>query len=445
MRPSPVRPRVRKVSAQKPPPIMRKPRKAVSEPPQQQSPISSGVVNFESGVPKSNFEPDLPPTVRVTRAMRTSFIHQDQAARMQIPEVVEQVKEEVEETDLPEEEEEQQGEQEVIDVSSDSPDGYQEQRDLVDAVSSRIAEGGAVVRVTPQQKQSSHWFLRLVMTLLLLTMSGVTYDFKQQSAPIGFCDTGKDTNMVLESSRSQLAAVEACNRENRTLLYSTDSKVDSDDAPCPPLYPIPHPDSCTPCPKHASCTQRTVTCDSGYLIRPHPILSLLPRPSTATSMTWAFPEKWDADFSVDYVWQALALAGDGLPGVGPIAFAPRCLEDPKRKRHIGVLGKAVESLLGQERGRRVCAGVRPSKPEKDMTEADEAQFWGVDVDTLRDAMKRKTSVRPLRLFIYLMLSFATSLTFWKASMIRLTKQFSNSCNGVVSSWARILSECYPAH
>lgn len=326
--------------------------------------------------------------------MRTSFLHQDNAARMQIPEVIEQVKEETEETDLPEEEEEQ-GEQEVIEVS-DSPDEHQEQRDMVDAVSRRIAEGGAVVRSTPQKKQSSHWFLRLVMSVLLLTTFGVTYDFKQQSAPIGFCDTGKDTNAVLEDNRLQWAAIEACNRENRTLLQSVDTSVDSDDTACPPLYPIPHPDSCTPCPKHATCSQRTVTCDSGYLIRPHPILSLLPRPSTATSMTWAFPEKWDADFSVDYVWQALALAADGLPGVGPIAFAPRCLEDPKRKRHIGVLGKAVESLLGQERGRRVCSGVQPSKAEKDMSEAEEAQFWGVDVDTLREAMKRKTSVSLIR-------------------------------------------------
>jgi hypothetical protein len=385
IRPSPVRPRARKVSAPKAA-VGRKSRKAVSEPPQPQLlPALSFTDDFETGMPRSKFEPELPPNIRVTRAMRTSFIHQNNAAQFHMPDVAEQMKEEYDPTDMLEGEEPK--EPEIIEVSSDSPDEQREQRKMVAAVSRRIAEGGAVVPLTPS-KGSSHWFLRLLVSVFLMTTLGVTYDYKLQSAPIGFCDTGKDTNLALEASRSHWAAVEACNKENRTLLHPSGI----DETACPLLYPIPHPDACTSCPKHATCSQHTATCETGYLVRPHPLLSFLPRPSTSTSTSWAFPGKWDADFSVDYVWQAIGVAADGLPGLGPVAFPPRCVEDPKRKRHIGVLGKAVESLLGQERGRRVCAGVLPNQGQKDMNEADEAKLWGVDVDTLRDAMKRKTAV-----------------------------------------------------
>jgi hypothetical protein len=335
-------------------------------------------------MPQSKFEPDLPPDVRVTRGMRTSLIHQSNAAQWQVSDLEEQVKEE-DQTDLPEGDVDQKQTQEIIEVSSDSPD--EEQQKMVAAVSRRVAEGGAVVPFTPSNG-SSHWFVRFLTYVFLLASLGVTYDYKSHSAPIGFCDTNKDTNAALESTRQYWTAVEACNMENRTLLYS--SATNGDETQCPLLLPVPHPDTCTPCPKHAICSQHTVTCEAGYLVRPHPLLSFLPRPSTSTSTSWAFPSKWDADFSVDYIWQGISKVADGLPGLGPIAFPPRCIEDPKRKRHIGVLGKAVESLLSQERGRRVCAGVKST--ENQISEADEARLWGVDVDTLRDIMKRKTAV-----------------------------------------------------
>jgi len=72
-----------------------------------------------------------------------------------------------------------------------------------------------------------------------------------------------------------------------------------------------------------------------------------------------------------------------------VALPPRCVEDPKRKRHIGVVGKAVESLLANERGRRVCAGVGFNEPVG--TEAEEARKWGIDVDTLKENLKKRTA------------------------------------------------------
>jgi len=82
---------------------------------------------------------------------------------------------------------------------------------------------------------------------------------------------------------------------------------------------------------------------------------------------------------------------DGLPGLGSIALPPRCLEDPTRKRNIGALGKAIEVLLGQERGVRLCAGgkilSRIMKPE-----GGEAKKWGVELRQLRETMRKKTSV-----------------------------------------------------
>lgn len=80
---------------------------------------------------------------------------------------------------------------------------------------------------------------------------------------------------------------------------------------------------------------------------------------------------------------------DGLPGLGPVALPPRCVEDPRRKRHIGVLGKAIEAVLGLEHGKRLCAGEVPLVQD---TEGGEAKRWGMHLNELRDAMKAKTAV-----------------------------------------------------
>jgi hypothetical protein len=81
---------------------------------------------------------------------------------------------------------------------------------------------------------------------------------------------------------------------------------------------------------------------------------------------------------------------NGLPWFGPVAFPARCVEDPQRKKNIGALGKAVEALLGQERGLRVCAG--DGLEVFANRDGGEAKNWGMEMGELREAMKKKTPV-----------------------------------------------------
>jgi hypothetical protein len=94
----------------------------------------------------------------------------------------------------------------------------------------------------------------------------------------------------------------------------------------------------------------------------------------------------------------LSIGLDGFPGFGSVALRPRCVEDPKRKRNIGALGKAIESLLGQERGHRLCAGGKVIDDVVMDIDGGDAKKWGVELERLRDAMKRKTPVN-LKLII----------------------------------------------
>jgi len=86
----------------------------------------------------------------------------------------------------------------------------------------------------------------------------------------------------------------------------------------------------------------------------------------------------------------LSMVLDGLPGFGSVALPPRCMEDPKRRRNIGALGKAIESLLGQERGHRLCAGGKAVDEVVMDIEGGDAKKWGVELEKLRDVMKKKT-------------------------------------------------------
>jgi hypothetical protein len=264
------------------------------------------------------------------------------------------------------------------------------------AISQRIAEGGEMVAITSPRshRRVASSILRLFYSILVLIFCGAVLNFKMESAPIGYCDRGSGTNNYLEELRGRRSAVEACNRENRTLLYlpSLSAKSESDGAsvtpcPLPPLLPLPHPDACTPCPDHATCSQYSVVCDVGYLLRPHPLLSFLPASASAHNISLSL-----SSLPTDLLWKVLSMGLDGLPGFGSVALPPRCVEDPKRKRNIGALGKAIESLLGQERGRRLCAGGKAVDEVVMDIEGGDAKKWGVELEKLRDVMKKKTPV-----------------------------------------------------
>ncbi|EIN07405.1 hypothetical protein PUNSTDRAFT_70746 [Punctularia strigosozonata HHB-11173 SS5] len=269
------------------------------------------------------------------------------------------------------------------------------------SVVSQVANQGAVIRrpAPPRQSGSSSWFIRTVLVgLALLASGGLVADYKGQSASIGFCESGKDTNQALETLKIKWEAIEKCNRENSTVLTlpitpneATDIAEVVEPVACPPLPIIPRPAHCTPCPPHASCTQDTVICDTGFLLRPHWALSFLPPPPRTIS-----PHA-PADTTSDAVWKVIHEVTDGLPGLGPVAFPPRCVPDPKRKRNIGALGKAVEAILKQERGLRVCSGAL-DRVQVSPEDGGEAKKWGLDVESLRETMKKKTAPHLLETF-----------------------------------------------
>jgi hypothetical protein len=269
------------------------------------------------------------------------------------------------------------------------------------AVSRRIAEGG---RLTSRRKTDSISLekpmslqMRLFLTFVLLAASIIIFNYKRESVQIGFCDTGKKTNAFLEALKERRNAVEACNRDNRTYLYVPPRSevrdnfvVSEEEELCPPPspIPIPRPMNCTPCPNHATCTRDTVTCDNGYLLRPHSLLWFLdPVPSRGSTVEFS-----GSLAPSEMIWKVVSEALDGLPGFGSVALPPRCIEDPKRKRNIGILGKHIEAILGQERGQRLCARVPPEIADKD---GGEARRWGLELGELWENLKQKVAVRVL--------------------------------------------------
>ncbi|CAL1704835.1 unnamed protein product [Somion occarium] len=457
-RPSPVRPRVKRPSG-----IPTRSRKSLSAPPDYvlDSPTKDkgkarvkpiGIRAPSVKPPESSFEPVLPPEViRETRSTTakasraTDIIKRRKDLIVEVPDDVEEVTEpssqsqevRVEKQAITEEQavtSEVPFETEVEPEAEGEWEEFAEGAEQVRAVSQRISEGGQLARRGPEAEPTSmSLFLRLLIGFLLVTGPIFLFNYKQESAPIGFCETGKSTNTVLERLQAKWSAIESCNRANSSLLYSapdpyTTGSVDSpvptqtavempDDSeqdqvaksePCPPLplVPVPHPSTCAPCPPHASCTPSSMTCETGYLIRPHPALFFLrlpTNPSPATSnpqQSYMLPYYSDsltpADSISQTVYKYISLALDGFPGLGPVAFPPRCVEDPRRRRHIGVLGRAVESILAQERGRRLCSGEVSTKPSA--TEAEEARKWGIELEELKDSIRNKTSSHLLDTF-----------------------------------------------
>lgn len=265
-----------------------------------------------------------------------------------------------------------------IDELDESEDGKQ---DL--SVAQNLVDDAVVRPSSRPGPPRSGFLLRFLAVGSLLLVYLVVGPYKAQSAALGYCDTDSNTNDALERLRTRNTAIEACNRDNRTSLYLPTAGVEEEPCPPPPLLPL-IPDECTPCPEHATCTPDTVSCEHGFLLRPHPLLAFITLPSSNTLSPHS-----QLSPSSDAVLKFISATLDGVPGLGPVALPPRCVEDPKRKRHIGVLGKAIEAVLGLERGKRLCASEVP--PIQD-TEGGEARRWGMQLNALRDAMRTKTAV-----------------------------------------------------
>lgn len=207
-------------------------------------------------------------------------------------------------------------------------------------------------------------FVLGMVGIIVLTAVG---QYKNESMAIGYCDTGSSTNSKIQARLELQKEIKECQR--RMLQNSTDGQVHHDQDPhCNdiiPFMPLPHPTSCTPCPDHARCSSRAIVCETAYVQRPHALAGI----------------------------PLLSGACNGLPGLGPIAFPPRCIPDSKRRKSVSAISKNIESVLARVRGDRVCAGFqRPREGQSD------AAAFGLSLEELRSVMvDRAKGVRDISL------------------------------------------------
>ena len=229
---------------------------------------------------------------------------------------------------------------------------------------------------------------RFFVLSLVIGASAIILKYKAASMSIGYCERGRDSNEYLDAIRAQASVAEPCNIQNiklqRLFGGGNDTAVENE-CSLTSLFHLTIPQRCTLCPDHATCSQYGVTCDTSYILQPHPLLGFLPT-IASSNVTW------DPLSPSQLIWKTTSVILDGLPGFGSIALPSRCLEDPRRKHNIGALGKAIEALLGQERGMRLCAGGKILSKIVRPEEGGEAKKWGVELRQLRETMRKKTSV-----------------------------------------------------
>ena len=285
------------------------------------------------------------------------------------------------------------------------------------AASREMAEHVTHVQRHSDRLNAVQIFARGIIWLFILFTGYSSFQYKLESSAIGFCDTGSNTSRALREVLAKRLAIDECIRETAGQTLDVEQGTIGDACALRPLISLPHPKSCTPCPEHASCGQFDVFCDSGYLIKPNILLSFIPvKPSSSELSTK------HASYLAELFFQAVSAVTDGLPGLGSVALPPRCAEDPQRRRNIGSLGKAIESALAKERGRRVCLG----NNFDDRISQEDAMRWGVEVENLREVFRKKTTVRSFYFSLPCLAShLRLSLCSYPCSMICLTRRFAS--------------------
>ncbi|KAG8960307.1 inner nuclear membrane protein enriched at telomere/subtelomere region [Tulasnella sp. 419] len=241
-----------------------------------------------------------------------------------------------------------------------SPSLGEESDDHNARVSNRIAKVGAkrssLSRRPGKQLPSSSPSMitaigrttRWLVTLLTL-MSAITtlVWYKIDSAYIGYCDAGSNTNLRMPQLQANRSIRQQAAHKCRAEFNITSPSF------CEP-FPLVSPfeaNTCTPCPKRAVCTPDSVTCQSSFIMKPH-FASKIPFASAIFN---------------------------GMPGFGSVAFPPECVEDLERARRIGGLVRGVEDHLATERARRICAGVKALPPGQ----GGEGKAFGYEQDALK--------------------------------------------------------------
>jgi len=411
-RPTPVRPRASRGSG-----IPRKTRKSTSAPPQMHdsSPLRSPPNlpgNIARSPPQSPFRPSLPPlpaynfSPPTAKSRITPIREFSPAVHTKAEEFNDQLQDipEVNSQEVPDEasniDDKSPGTPEPVHAAESEK--YSESQ-VDDAVSQVAFEDIAMAEapVSPLHSRSLNRLIRLSIWTAIAAFLFGAYNYKVESSSIGFCDKGRNSSRALENLLSTRAAKEEC--QKRALLLQNASEplqeVEKivEDCGLPPLFPMPHPATCTPCPHHAFCDHFGVNCDSGYLLKPNILLSFIPVSPSRSELTTSHLSQLSKAF-----FKTVSAVVDGLPLFGSVGLPPRCLEDPRRKKHIGALGKSIESRLAKERGKRICRGDLPnaSAPVEDL---EEAIRWGIEENQLRESYGAIMDVSIFSLLVWLVL------------------------------------------
>ncbi|KAK0210714.1 Man1-Src1p-C-terminal domain-containing protein [Desarmillaria ectypa] len=408
MRPSPVRPRTRRP--------LRQSRKSSSAPPQM-VPLSPptpavGPASLHRSPPQSRFEPQLPSIISagsrlsVPRFSTPSPPHgepesetKDEPIEEAIPDDDEGITEAASAVDRPANREANEETNAVEDVPASAILPLRGQ----DVVERLLAQAQ---RPPPRAPLSPA--IRLFLLTFFVGLVAVIWNYKLQSVSFGYCDPGSDTNPLLEEARVNRRAIELCNRENRSLLHED---VEGDLTPCPLPFILPtfYPDSCTPCPDHATCTRDSVTCNTGYMLRSHPLAFYLSPVSSRNDINLLLSSPPN-----DLVWRLVHELVDGLPGLPSVFLPPSCVEDPRRQRNIGTLGKYIDNVLSEKRGEILCAGNATDVADVD---GGDAKKWGMPLDSLRDLMLSLTPAHLIKNFDDLFTEAIQQLVEWGGVII----------------------------
>ena len=170
-------------------------------------------------------------------------------------------------------------------------------------------------------------FKWIIVVTSLAAVSNSVHNYKIQSSTIGYCDAGTNSNGQLRALRAERQAITECNAH--LIRHGPDIPhtrlINGTECPLEPF--LPAPDSCTPCPRLAHCLGNKVKCKGAYIFEEHPFARV-----------------------------GVSPLFDGLPGLGPIAFPPACVENRERIHEVGKLGKSIVNYLAKVKGQLLCEG-----------------------------------------------------------------------------------------
>ncbi|KAL1744533.1 Man1-Src1p-C-terminal domain-containing protein [Schizophyllum fasciatum] len=261
--------------------------------------------------------------------------------------------------------------------------GEEDDEAEVAAVAQRISEGPRR-KLSPPKLQAEEVtppspLMRLMLAAVILFLGYVTWTYKQESAQIGFCDSihdGEPMNEYLLELRNHRKEVEEqCRIDERKRMELLNASADSDNSTLCAQSPfLPVPNACTPCPAHATCTRDTVTCNEKFELKPNKFLFFAP-PHARVDLRG---EKKPLD-----AWRLL----DGLPGLGPVAFPPRCVDDGKWESLAMKNTHRLGNMLRSMRTERLCSG---DFQQYDAKDGGEARQWGLSYEEIFDVFNKMT-------------------------------------------------------